>query len=185
MTTHADFEDFFRLLNEHGVEYMIVGGYAVAYHGYPRFTKDVDVFYANTRVNAQRLQSVLVAFGFQASSIPLEVIEKPNAVLSIGLEPVRIDLLNAIAGVLFEEAWPNVVAGRYGRHEGLVHRQGRAASEQAIDRPTAGSRRRRGTLLRPSNPTRLRDGHPIVSGNLPNGRYRTRTYDPQLVELVL
>lgn len=114
MTTHADFEDFFRLLNEHGVEYMIVGGYAVAYHGYPRFTKDVDVFYANTRVNAQRLQSVLVAFGFQASSIPLEVIEKPNAVLSIGLEPVRIDLLNAIAGVLFEEAWPNVVAGRYG-----------------------------------------------------------------------
>lgn len=114
MTTHADFEDFFRLLNEHGVEYMIVGGYAVAYHGYPRFTKDIDVFYGNTRANAQRLQAALVAFGFQASSIPLDVIEKPNAVLSIGLEPVRIDLLNAIAGVLFEEAWPNVVAGRYG-----------------------------------------------------------------------
>lgn len=114
MTTHADFEDFFRLLNEHGVEYMIVGGYAVAYHGYPRFTKDIDVFYANTSGNAKRLQSALVAFGFQASGIPLEVIEKPNAVLSIGLEPVRIDLLNAIAGVLFEEAWPNVVAGRYG-----------------------------------------------------------------------
>jgi predicted nucleotidyltransferase len=114
MTTHADFEDFFRSLNEHGVEYMIVGGYAVAYHGYPRFTKDIDVFYGNTRVNTQRLQAALAAFGFQASSIPLEVIEKPNAVLSIGLEPVRIDLLNAIAGVLFEEAWPNVVAGRYG-----------------------------------------------------------------------
>ena len=85
MTTHADFEDFFRLLNEHGVEYMIVGGYAVAYHGYPRFTKDIDVFYGNTRANTQRLQAALVTFGFQASSIPLEVIEKPNAVLSIGL----------------------------------------------------------------------------------------------------
>jgi predicted nucleotidyltransferase len=114
MTTHADFEDFFRLLNEHDVEYMIVGGYAVAYHGYPRFTKDIDVFYANSRVNAERLQAALVAFGFQASSISLEVLERPNAVLSIGLEPVRIDLLNSIAGVAFEDAWPNVVVGRYG-----------------------------------------------------------------------
>jgi predicted nucleotidyltransferase len=114
MTTHADFEDFFRLLNEHGVEYMIVGGYAVAYHGYPRFTKDIDVFYANNRVNAMRLQAALVGFGFQESSIPLEVIEKPNAVLSIGLEPVRIDLLSTIDGVTFDDARPNVVVGRYG-----------------------------------------------------------------------
>lgn len=119
MTTHADFEDFFRLLNEHGVDYMIVGGYAVAYHGFPRFTKDIDIFYANTRDNAVRLQATLVAFGFQPASVPLEAIEKPNAVLSIGLEPVRIDLLNQIAGVSFEEARPKVVRGRYGAAEVL------------------------------------------------------------------
>lgn len=114
MTTHADFEDFLRLLEDHQVEYMIVGGYAVAYHGFPRFTKDIDVFYADSRENAIRLQAALVAFGFQAASVPLETIEKPDTILSIGLEPVRIDLLNRIAGVSFAEARPNAVRGCYG-----------------------------------------------------------------------
>lgn len=114
MTTHADFADVFRLLNEYGVEFMIVGGYAVAFHGFPRFTKDIDVFFANTRHNTLRLQAALIAFGFQATSVPLTAIEKPNAVLSIGIEPVRIDLLNGIDGVSFDEARPGVVSGRYG-----------------------------------------------------------------------
>jgi len=64
MHTHPDFEDFLRLLEANRVEYMIVGGYAVAYHGFPRFTKDLDIFFADDADNLERLQSALIAFGF-------------------------------------------------------------------------------------------------------------------------
>lgn len=117
MSTHPDFEDFLRLLETHRVEYMIVGGYAVAYHGFPRFTKDLDIFFADDSENVRRLQQCLVAFGFQPASVPLEAIGRPGAVLAIGIEPVRIDLLNRIAGVTFAEARPQTVRGRYGASE--------------------------------------------------------------------
>ena len=68
MSTHPDFEDFLRLLEERRVDYMIVGGYAVAFHGFPRFTKDIDVFFEASPANAARLRAALVAFGFQATT---------------------------------------------------------------------------------------------------------------------
>jgi hypothetical protein len=117
MSTHPDFEDFLRLLEAHRVDYMIVGGYAVAYHGFPRFTKDLDIFFANDPDNLQRLQQALIAFGFQETTVPLEALGRPDAVLAIGVEPVRIDLLSRIAGVAFEEARPHTVRGRYGASE--------------------------------------------------------------------
>ena len=114
MNTQPDFEDFFRLLESNGVEYMVVGGYAVAFHGYPRFTKDIDVFFEASPANAARLRAALVAFGFQATTVPDEVLLKPEAVIAIGVEPARIDLLNRIDGVSFEDARGSVVRGRYG-----------------------------------------------------------------------
>jgi hypothetical protein len=117
MNTQPDFEDFLRLLEVHSVEYMIVGGYAVAFHGFPRFTKDIDVFFSDSADNLIRLQAALVAFGFQSASVPLEILGKPEAVLAIGVEPVRIDLLNRIAGVSYAAARENVVRGRYGSVE--------------------------------------------------------------------
>lgn len=114
MNTQPDFEDFLRLLEVHRVDYMIVGGYAVAYHGFPRFTKDIDVFFSDAADNLQRLQAALVDFGFEAGSVPLETLGKPNTVLAIGVEPVRIDLLNRIDGIDFEDARTDVVRGRYG-----------------------------------------------------------------------
>lgn len=114
MSTHPDFEDFLRLLEEHRVDYMIVGGYAVAFHGYPRFTKDIDIFFADDRDNLSRLHTALVAFGFPAATVSVETLERPDSVFSIGIEPVRIDLLNRIAGVSFAEARHSAVRGRYG-----------------------------------------------------------------------
>lgn len=78
MNIHPDFEELLRLLEEHGIEYMIVGGYAVAYHGYPRFTKDIDLFFRLTRENALRLRQVLVAFGFREEDLPLEAFMTPE-----------------------------------------------------------------------------------------------------------
>jgi hypothetical protein len=117
MNIHPDFEELLRLLEEHGVEYMIVGGYAVAYHGHPRFTKDIDLFFRLTGANALRLRRVLVAFGFREEDLPLEAFTTAGSVLTFGVVPTRVDLINDIDGVTFDEARPNVVRGRYGNVE--------------------------------------------------------------------
>ena len=109
MSTQPDFEDFLRLLEVHRVEYMIVGGDAVAFHGFPRFTKDLDIFFADDPENLRRLQQALIAFGFKAASVPLDALGRPDGVLAIGIDPLRIDLLNRIAGITFAEAWPRNV----------------------------------------------------------------------------
>ena len=117
MNTQPDFEDFLRLFDVHRVDYMIVGDYAVAYHGFPRFTKDIDVFFCDASDNLVRLQAALVDFGFQPATVPIETLGKPDTVLAVGIEPVRIDLLNRIDGVTFKDARANVVRGRYGNVE--------------------------------------------------------------------
>ena len=112
MNTQPDFEDFLRLLEDRQVDYMIVGGYAVAFHGFPRFTKDIDIFFDRSRENVDRLRQVVVEFGFLEDNIPRESLETLGSV--IGIAPVRIDLVNDIDGVAYAEAKTNVVRGRYG-----------------------------------------------------------------------
>jgi hypothetical protein len=114
MNTHPDFQDFLKLLNDHRVEYMVVGGYAVAFHGYPRFTKDIDIFYRSSAENAERLRAALLSFGFRPETISIEMLVADNRITSLGREPLRIDLLNAIDGVGFEECLSGVVVGTYG-----------------------------------------------------------------------
>src|SRR4030042_6188342 len=70
MNIQPDFEELLRLLEENNVEYLIVGGYAVAFHGYPRFTKDIDIFFDLSPANVDRLCHVLVEFGFQEGRVP-------------------------------------------------------------------------------------------------------------------
>lgn len=93
---------------------MIVGGYAVAYHGYPRFTKDIDLFFRVTSENALRLRKALMAFGFREEDLPLEAFTTAGNVLTFGIAPTRVDLLNEIDGVTYDDALPNVVHGKYG-----------------------------------------------------------------------
>jgi hypothetical protein len=114
MNIQPDFEDFLRLLETHEVDYMIVGGYAVAFHGFPRFTRDIDIFFDASTANMDRLSQVLVAFGFQEKSVPREAMQTPGNVVAIGVPPVRIDLVNRIDGVTYAEARSNTVRGKYG-----------------------------------------------------------------------
>jgi hypothetical protein len=93
---------------------MIVGGYAVAYHGHPRFTKDIDLFFRLTEANVLRLRQALVAFGFREEDLPLDAFTTVGNVLTFGTVPTRVDLINQIDGVTYEEACPNVVRGKYG-----------------------------------------------------------------------
>jgi hypothetical protein len=107
-----DVLDFFRVLEKHDVDYMVVGGEAVIFHGYPRFTGDIDFFYGSSEPNLQRLFAALGEFwsgkipGIESAS----ELGQEGIVIQFGRPPHRIDLLNSIDGVLFEDAWPNRVA---------------------------------------------------------------------------
>lgn len=116
MNIQQDFQELLKLLEKHSVEYMIVGGYAVAFYGYPRFTRDLDIFYSWTPANVSSLKNALLEFGFNENCLTSDLFEKSN-IIKIGIEPVRVDLLNEIDGVDFSAAKQSTVKGKYGEVE--------------------------------------------------------------------
>lgn len=114
MNIQPDFKELLALLEKHQVEYMIVGGYAVAFHGYPRFTKDIDVYFENSAENINKIILSLIAFGFSADELPPDLFKKPGNIITLGIAPVRVDFLNEIDGVDFIEAKTHRVRGKYG-----------------------------------------------------------------------
>ena len=108
MTLAQDFEDFVKLLNRHRVEYMVVGGYALALHGKPRHTGDLDIWINISEANAQKMLDVLKAFGMASMGFQKEDFIKAGYITQIGYPPLRIDILNSIDGVKFSEAITNM-----------------------------------------------------------------------------
>ncbi len=102
-----DFKEFVELLKKHEAEYMIVGGYAVGVHGYPRFTGDLDIWLHPTKENAQRILHAVDEFGFGSFDLSVEDLTKEGNVIQFGQPPLRIDLLTTIDGVTFEECYAN------------------------------------------------------------------------------
>lgn len=111
MELHPDFSEFIALLNAHHVEYLVVGGYAVAYYGYPRYTGDLDIWIKTSSDNADRVLSVLRDFGMGSLGIAKVDLLRPDGIVQIGHPPLRLDLLNSIDGVEFDEAYPIAVQG--------------------------------------------------------------------------
>lgn len=109
MIFEKDFIDFIELLNQHGVKYMVIGAHALAYHGRPRHTGDLDVWIKPSNENASRMMAVLNDFGFGSLGITEPDFLKENYVTQLGYPPLRIDLLNTISGVGFDEAYENKV----------------------------------------------------------------------------
>jgi hypothetical protein len=114
METQPDFRELLALFNAHHVEYLIVGGYALAFHGAPRFTGDLDIFVKPDAINAQQILSALEAFGFASVGLIPSDFEALNQVVQLGVPPVRIDLITSMSGVSWDEAWAGRVAGHYG-----------------------------------------------------------------------
>jgi hypothetical protein len=96
---------------------VIVGGYAVAFHGYPRFTKDIDIFFRNSEDNIPRIRAALIAFGFPASDLPSALFSESGNIIQFGVSPVRVDIINEIDGVSFDEAFAGRVGSTYGSVE--------------------------------------------------------------------
>ena len=108
----TDLSEFIALLNSHRVEYLIVGGHAVAFHGHPRFTGDMDVLIRATPANARRVLGVLSDFGFGTIGISELDLVYAGRVVQLGHPPNRIDLLTSISGVDFDSAWESRVDTR-------------------------------------------------------------------------
>lgn len=109
-----DFHDFIFFLNEHKVEFVLVGGYALGVHGVIRATGDIDFMYRRTRKNVRRLVAAMSQFGAPSGVIDEEALMKTGLVTQFGKPPQRIDLLNEIDGVTFPEVWKGVVTVRIG-----------------------------------------------------------------------
>ena len=100
-----DFKEFLKLLNSHRVKYLLVGGYAVGYHGYPRATGDMDLWVAIRQNNAEKLVVVLREFGLNAPQLSADIFLQENQIIRMGVPPMRIELLTTISGVDFDSCY--------------------------------------------------------------------------------
>lgn len=101
----SDFKDFLKLLNANRVEYLLIGGYAVGYHGYPRATGDMDIWVAINPENAARIVVALKEFGFAVPELSAELFLRQSQIVRMGFPPVRIELTTSISGVEFQECY--------------------------------------------------------------------------------
>jgi len=136
MNIQQDFEELLQLLEDNSVRYMIVGGYAVAFHGFPRLTKDIDFYFDCSNDNVKNIISSLVEFGFPEKDLNFDMFTSEGNIITFGVEPVRVDFLNQISGVDFEEAWNSKVRGRYGNVQvNFIGRTQLIKNKTSTDRP--------------------------------------------------
>ncbi len=136
MELNKDFEEFFELLNKHKVQYVVVGGYAVIFHGYPRFTGDIDIFYRAEKQNIKALLDALKEFGFNLPELSAEELIVKGQVVQLGQPPNRIDLLNSITDGEFSAIWQKRVAGTYGRKSVFyIHLEDLKKNKKGVGRP--------------------------------------------------
>ena len=115
MEVDENYVEFIGLLNARNVRYLVVGGYAVNYHGYPRYTGDIDIWLWPDPSNIRAAVDCVNAFGFAALGIDPADLTGPNKVLQLGYEPVRIDLLTTVDGVDFEACYARATTVELGR----------------------------------------------------------------------
>ena len=101
----TDFKEFLKLLNAQGVEYLVIGGYAVGYYGYPRATGDLDIWISKHHDNINKIISVLKEFGFDDSELTENLFIKEDKILRLGNPPLRIEIMASISGVEFDECY--------------------------------------------------------------------------------
>jgi hypothetical protein len=115
LRSSGDFNDLLSAFNAEAVRYLIVGGFALAAYGRPRYTKDLDVWVDSVDDNPERVFRALTTFGAALDGVTADDFRDPDCIFQIGVEPLRIDILNHISGVTFADAWPKRHASTYGQ----------------------------------------------------------------------
>jgi hypothetical protein len=134
MELQADFSELLKLFNAQGVEYLIVGGYAMAWHGSPRYTGDIDLFVRPTTENAQRVLSALDDFGFGSLDLAINDFNTEDRVVQLGMAPWRIDLLTSIDGLTWDEAIDDAETTNWDPPSPIIARAALIANKQATGR---------------------------------------------------
>lgn len=114
MEVQQDFKELLELFNVHKVEYIIVGAYALGFHGVPRYTGDLDILVKPDSSNAERILKALAAFGFGDVGLSAADFEKQDNVVQLGHPPIRIDIITSITGVSWDSAWSGKIEGSFG-----------------------------------------------------------------------
>jgi hypothetical protein len=136
MELDKDFNEFVELFLEHNVRFLIVGGYALAAHGLPRATGDLDAWVWINPENAQNIMRALNAFGFQNLSLTESDFSKEDSIIQLGYPPFRIDILTSIDGVAFDQAWEKkVVVELNGMNVPFIGRDDLITNKKAAGRP--------------------------------------------------
>lgn len=104
---NQDFKEFIKSLNDNGVQYLVIGGYAVAVHGHPRYTKDLDIWIQMSPENAGRLVKAIREFGFESLGLTEKDFMTPDQVIQLGFPPNRIDLIVQADGIEFDACYPS------------------------------------------------------------------------------
>ena len=135
MSLSKDFVEFVECLNRRTVDYLLVGGHAVAFHGWPRFTKDIDFWIRPTPDNAQRVLLALDDFGFGDVGLNTRDFSIPGKVVQLGVPPNRIDLITRVDGVEFKTAWKRRIKSEYaGIRLLVIHRDDLFTNKQTVGR---------------------------------------------------
>ena len=133
MNIRSAFEEILKLLVDEETRFLIVGGYAVAFHGYVRATNDIDILFDPTVENATRIQKALAGYGIDIEETDLL---EPGGIFRVGVPPLRIELINTISGVTFEEAWGRRIIDEYGdTRVAFISRKDLLSNKRAAGRP--------------------------------------------------
>jgi len=131
-----DLREFLSLLGKHEVRFLVVGGFALAAHGVPRYTKDIDIWLDASEDNARKVLLALEEFGFASLGLEIQDFTTPDLVIQLGYEPNRIDLLTGLTGVQFDEAYPKRIANMIdGVSIWIIDRASLIANKRAFGRP--------------------------------------------------
>jgi hypothetical protein len=133
---NPDYRDMLFAFADAEVEYMVIGAYAMAAHGHPRATGDLDLWVRPTSANTERVMDALDHFGAPLSNIQLEDFHTPDTVFQIGVSPRRIDILTSIEGVRFDDAWPDrIQINLNGVSASIIGRTHLIQNKTALNRP--------------------------------------------------
>ena len=131
-----DFEELLRSFNKHRVRYCVVGGYAVAFHAIPRYTKDMDILIEPSLENGRRVIQALTTFGFGGLHLQPEDFAMPGRVIQLGYEPLRVDLVTSIEHCTFEQVSKHRVRGKYGNQPtAFIGREELIRNKTSVGRP--------------------------------------------------
>ena len=131
------FESFLGLLNKHEVEFLVIGGFAVGYHGYPRYTGDIDIWIDPTEETAERMMKVVAEFGYGDEFVKDDFL-RPDSFMQIGFPPVKIDLLCSAKGITFRECYARKIVEQTlerGTNVNFISLNDLIANKKAVGRP--------------------------------------------------